>query len=284
MRRLAVVVALLAGTFSFAGPASGQTTHAWIQNGFTASQFVTADRSVASYIFDRSGSYGTSTNGLTAAPTEPYRGTTTAVLRFTSEAQLASDVANRVIPNSTWPNGSYVLYDNESGKKWPTPAAEQRNPEKYMPLFNSVAVRAGFIPVDTPALDLGNTDTTCPKKTHGGSNVSWYEQCHIAGFAVLNGGAHAQVVVQTQSETTSESAFRTLFTDAKSAATGKNKLATVDAEVSKTYGSAAEATRDLQNIGRSAVMGVFVQDTNADAKTPHGWEDTILSTLKGEGW
>ena len=281
--RLLTLVVLLAGALAVAGSASAQTAHAWMQNGFTASKFAHADPPVASYIFKRSGSYGTSTSGPASAPTEPYSATTR-VLRFTSEAQLASDVASKVIPNSTWPRGSYVLYDNESGTKWPTPKAEQQDPEKYMPMFNSVAVSAGFIPVDTPALDLGNTDTTCPKKTHGDSNLSWYEKCHIAGFAVQNGGKRAQVVVQTQSETTSETGFRTLYTDAKSDATGKNASATVYAELSRTYGTAMDATNDLAKIGKGTVMGVYLQDTNTDAGAAAGWEASVLATLKNNGW
>lgn len=283
MRRLLALIALLAGTIALAGPASAQTAHAWMQNGFTASKLVHADPSVGSYIFKRSGSYGTSANGPASAPTEPFSATT-AVLRFTSEAQFASDIARKVIPNSTWPRGSYVLYDNEGGKGWPTPADEQRNPEKYMPMFNSRAVSAGFIPVDTPALDLANTDTTCPKSTHGRNNLHWYEQCHIARFAVENGGSRAQVVVQTQSETTSGSAFRTLYSDAKSDATGSNASSTVYAELSRTYGTAPEAISDLQSIGKNVVMGVYLQDTNTDAGRAGGWESSVLTTLRNMGW
>lgn len=99
------------------------------------------------------------------------------MLRYTSEAQFASDIASGVIPNSIWPNGSYVLYDNEG-------------------------------------LDLGNTDATCPRSTHGGTNLSWYEQCHIARYAVEDGGGGVQVVVQTQSETLTEVDFHTLYTGA----------------------------------------------------------------------
>lgn len=283
MRRLLALSVLLVAAIAQAGPASAQTAHAWMQSGYTARRFVKAAPSVASYIFQRSGSYGTSTSGPATAPTEPY-GATTPVLRYTSEAQFASDVASKVIPDSTWPKGSYVLYDNESGKGWPTPADEQRDPEKYMPMFNSLAARAGFVPVDTPALDLGNTDTTCPKKTHGGSTLSWYEQCHIAGYAVEDGGRGAQVVVQTQSQTTSESDFRTLYTDAKSDALAKNASATVYTELSKTYGTAADAINDLQSLGKGVVMGVYLQDTNADAGKAGGWEDTVLTGLKSDGW
>jgi hypothetical protein len=283
VRSVTALIALLVGVTGLLGHSSARTTHAWMQNGFTASQFVKADSSVASYFFKRSGSYGTSTNGPASSPTEPYSATTP-VLRFTSEAQLASDIASKVIPNSTWPKGSYVLYDNESGSGWPTPADEQRDPEKYMPMFNSAAVKAGFIPVDTPALDRGKTATPGPKGTHGGSNLTWYEQCDIAKYAVADGGSRAQVVVQTQSETTSKSAFAALYNDAKSDATGENASATVYAELSQSYGTAADAVNDLGSVGQSVVMGVYLQDTNADAGQAGGWEGSVLTALKNKGW
>jgi len=263
---------------------AAQATHPVIQNGFTASQFVTADPTVASYWFDRSGAIATSTNGPGQAPTVPYRATTPC-LRYTSEAQFASDIANSVIPNSNWPVGSCVLYDNEGGVGWPTPLAEQQDPEMYMPMFNQAAVNAGFVPITTPGLDLGNTDTTCPKSTHGGTNALWYENCHIAKYAVENSsGTGSGVVVQTQSLTTDQAGYTTLYDDAKTDAAGETAGAVVYAEVSQTYGTALDATNDLQHIGKSQVLGVFVQDTNADAGTAGGWEDTVLTTLDNKGW
>ena len=92
------------------------------------------------------------------------------------------------------------------------------------------------------------------------------------------------MVVQTQSLTTDQSGFTTLYDDAKSDATGQTPGAIVYAEVSQTYDTALDATNDLQHIGKSQVLGILVQDTNADAGTTGGWEDTVLTTLGNKAW
>jgi hypothetical protein len=279
--RRQVAAALVAFLPSLLGSTAvtAATTHSWLQNGFTAANLVSADPTVASYIFNRAGSYGTA--GTTTCPiTEPYSATTR-VLVYTSEARLASDISSGVIPDSCWPRGSSVLYDNEGGATWPTPENEKDAPETYMPLFNKTATAAGFHAIDTPGLDLGNTDETCLKSSHGGTNLSWYERCHIAGYAAMNGASG--LVVQTQSET-GTSNFETLYDDAEADVDGANSAAFLDAEVSINYGTAGDATTDLNSVGSANVDGVFIQGRNADAGTRGGWEDTVLTTLKNDGW
>ena len=288
--RFAVLIAALAAPLFAALPASAAaTTHIWMQQGYTASQYVKGDSTVAQYILDNTGSYGMN-NGVTSAPTVPYPGTSTPALRYTSYAQFTADIANHVIPNASWPKGSVVVYDLEGGKDlngnpW-SPPDEQQDPEMYMPLFNRAAINAGFKPIDTPGLDLGDTDTTCTKASNGGTNVSYFEGCHIAKYAVDSNGTGSVLgmVVQAQTQTADETSYTTLCKDAKADANGENSSAFVLDEVSINYGTALEATNDLQNMGKANVDGVFIQGTNADAATPGGWEDSILTTLYNKGW
>jgi hypothetical protein len=277
---LAAALAALAAPLVAAAPASASgTTHIWMQEASVADIYAQTDGTVASYIFDNSSSYGYG-NSDTAQPVEPYSATTPA-LRYTSYAQFASDIQSGVIGTGTaWPPGSVVIYDLEGGSGF-SPPNEQESPETYMPMFNHLAVENGFEPVDTPGLDLGDTDTTC-MKTAGEDNATWYETCDIASYAVADGALG--LVVQAQSETATESTYTTLCKDAKADASQANSSAFVLDEVSVNYGTPLQATDDLQNMGKANVDGVFIQGSDSDAGTQGGWEDTVLTTLDSKGW
>ena len=270
--RAAVAAAAAASVASFvlhAAPADAATTHNWIQNAQTESVLDKSHPVTAKYFFNRAGSYGTGGSTSSNPITDGLK--TSRVLRFTSYAQFRSDITKGIIPDGTWPAGSWVEYDNEQWSQ--TPVAEQRNPELYMQDFGSLAHQHGFKVFMTPARDLGNVDTACPKKS-GWSNDQWYEKCHIARYAVVDGNG---VVIQSQADTTSLSAFKTLVDDGKADAHAANPSAFVDAELSSTYGTPGQAYAAGSSV---VVSGYFINCSNAKVS----WENSLLSEFKTNGY
>ena len=252
-----------------AAPADAATTHNWIQNAHTESVLDNSHPATARYFFNHAVSYGTGSSTSGNPVTDGLK--TTRVLRFTSYAQFRSDITKGIIPDQTWPAGSWVEYDDEQWSQ--TPAAEQRDPELYLQDFGSLAHQHGFKVFMTPARDLGNTDTACPKKS-GWSNDQWYEKCHIARYAVLDGNG---VVIQSQADTTSLSAFKTLVDDGLADAHGANHSAFVDAELSSTYGTPGQAYAAGSSV---VVSGYFINCSN----TKMSWENSLLGDFKANGY
>ena len=121
--RAAVAAAAAASVASFvlhAAPADAATTHNWIQNAQTESVLDKSHPVTAKYFFNRAGSYGTGGSTSSNPITDGLK--TTRVLRFTSYAQFRSDITKGIIPDGTWPAGSWVEYDNEQWSQ--TPVAE----------------------------------------------------------------------------------------------------------------------------------------------------------------
>lgn len=252
-----------------AAPADAATTHNWIQNAHTESVLDNSHPATARYFFNHAVSYGTGSSTSGNPVTDGLK--TTRVLRFTSYAQFRSDITKGIIPDQTWPAGSWVEYDDEQWSQ--TPAAEQRDPELYLQDFGSLAHQHGFKVFMTPARDLGNTDTACPKKS-GWSNDQWYERCHIARYAVLDGNG---VVIQSQADTTSLPAFKTLVDDGLADAHGANHSAFVDAELSSTYGTPGQAYAAGSSV---VVSGYFINCSN----TKMSWENSLLGDFKANGY
>jgi len=252
-----------------AAPADAATTHNWIQNAHTESVLDNSHPGTARYFFNHAVSYGTGSSTSGNPVTDGLK--TTRVLRFTSYAQFRSDITKGIIPDQTWPAGSWVEYDDEQWSQ--TPAAEQRDPELYLQDFGSLAHQHGFKVFMTPARDLGNTDTACPKKS-GWSNDQWYERCHIARYAVLDGNG---VVIQSQADTTSLPAFKTLVDDGLADAHGANHSAFVDAELSSTYGTPGQAYAAGSSV---VVSGYFINCSN----TKVSWENSLLGDFKANGY
>lgn len=267
----AAVVSAAAATIPMAAatPADAATSHNWIQNAFTESVLDRSDPSTASYFFNRAGSYGTGTSTSSNAIVDKFA--TTPVLRFTSYAQFQSDISKGIIPNKTWPAGSWVEYDNE---KWShTPADEQRDPELYMQDFGKLAHQHKFKALMTPGRDLGNVDTTCRKQS-GWGNDEWYEKCHIAKYAVLDSDG---VVVQSQTDTKNLQAFKTLVNDAKADAAAANPAAFVDAELADGFGTPAQAYAAGSSV---TVSGYFINCSNSNVS----WENSLLNEFEKNGF
>jgi hypothetical protein len=268
-RKLTVLISAIAGAItlpftSTSASASGAATHNIIQFGYTMDKFATADPGAAQYWMDRPGAYATGDPG-------PYEATTS-VHMFDSLSALA-----RTGPRL--PQGSWVMFDIEG---WPaTPRAEQQNPGKAMEQFNTAARGLGLRPIDAPAMDLANTDTACSKKAHGGTRVTWYIECKIAGDAVSGGGDG--VIIQSQAHVGSPE-FGMLVRSARDDAINVNPAAFIDASVSVNHGTAAQVVTALTGVGRHLISGIYVTENNANAAKPGGWEAKVLNGLMAKGW
>jgi hypothetical protein len=264
-------------------PASAATTHHWMGNNYTmTNQFPQGSSTLASYFFNRSASYVTSTSYTSKGVDNGY--STTGCLRYTSEAQLVADVTNGVIPNATYPAGSCLVYDNEA---WSfTPTIEQQKPQTYMPAFAAEAASIGDFSLETPALDLGNVATDCPKSSHGGTNVLWYENCHMAKYALIGAAAGSGVVTQTQSQIGNQATFGTLCKDGVNDAHGQMAGSIAMCEFSHTYdtGTGSVTYNAVESVGKANVDGWYISDDNADAANPSGWLVNVMNHLDSNGW
>src|ERR1043165_2954985 len=101
-----------------------------------------------------------------------------ATMYYSPHAQFQADPASGAI---TYPY-KWVMYDPEGWAN--TPAAEQKDPVKYLGLFASLAHSRGYKVIETPARDLGNVATVCALNTAIGENLDqWYVRCKIAAAA-----------------------------------------------------------------------------------------------------
>jgi hypothetical protein len=256
-------------------------------NNYTmTNQFPLGSATQASYFFNQAASYVTSTSYTSKGVDNGY--VTTGCLRYTSEAQLVADVNNGVIPNTTYPAGSCLVYDNEAWTQ--TPTAEQQDPETYMPAFAAEAASIGDYSIETPALDLGNVSnyvgSPCAKSSHGGTNVSWYEQCHIAKYALMGAAAGSGEVTQSQSQIGTQATFDTLCKDGVADAHGQMAGSIAMCEFSHTYdtGTGSTTYNAVESVGKANVDGWYISDDNADASSPTGWLVNVMSHLNTNGW
>lgn len=160
------------------------------------------------------------------------------ILRFTSEATFAADVGK--INKSVF---KYVLYDIEDGNG--TPLNEAKQPRQFMSSFNQVAANNGFIPVITPARDLGNVALDCAK--HSGENLdAWSLRCTLWGHAAVNMPTGGIVVIQSQVDTPNLTAFKNLVSGGLSEI-AQHPAATGWDEISTTYGTDAQRVTALES-------------------------------------
>jgi hypothetical protein len=269
LRRAAAAVPLallLAAPASPAAPAA--TSLVWMQNAWTVHKLNQSYPATASAYFGRPGSYGTGS----AATADPVLDgfAATPVLRYTSYAQFSSDVSAGVIPDATWPPGSWVEYDIEAWSA--TPVAEQQDPERFMQMFGELAHSSGLRVVMTPARDLGNTDTTCVKS---GTNNDWYVTCGIAQIAATYADG---LVVQDQANTLDLAAYDGLYDTAAAQAAAANPFCWVATELSDNYGTPAQAVAAFESL--TSPQGSFLNVANPDV----GWENQVLTSLQAAGY
>jgi hypothetical protein len=260
---LAAAAAILPGSASAAAQATSRLS--WVANGWDIHELDELDPATAAYFYDTPASYGTSPNP--AAPTVKDKFTTTAAADFDSYAQFAADLADGAIS----PAFGWVMYDPEDWAN--TPVDEQQDPGKYLKLFGQLAHANGYKVIEAPARDLGNVDTACPKES-GETLDKWYIRCGIAGEAAVDSDI---VLVQTQVDTTTLASYDWLFSNAADQISRNNPACGAYAEVSTSYGTAAQMAAAAQSV---TADGFYV--SVSDSTIPQA--DQFLEAMEADGY
>jgi hypothetical protein len=241
---------LAAAIGSSAALAATTPARNWIGTGWNVHLSYQADPATTRHFFGASTSYGTGPNNAATPVTDGL--SSSATMYYSSYAQFQADLSSGAI---TYPY-KWVMYDPEGWAN--TPAAEQKDPVKYLGLFASLAHSRGYKFIETPARDLGNVATVCPLNTKTGENLDqWYVRCKIAAAAA----ADDVYVLQDQVNTTNIPEYQWLFNQARAQALAANAKVQVDAEVSTNYGTAdqmATAARSIPN-----ASGFYISTTSA---------------------
>ena len=230
--------------------ASASTTDNWIMTGWNIHQLDQLSPATANHFFNTSGSYATGPSTSTSPVSDGF--TTSGVLVYTSYAQFASDIANHAIA----PSYQWVMYDSEYWSA--TPVNEQQNPALYMQEFGQLAHANGLKVIEAPGRDLGLVPGSACPETPGESLDHWYLRCNIPGAAAASADV---VVVQDQVNTTNPAEFDNLYSSSESQAQAANPQVVVDAELSTSYGTAAQ----MATAAKSAhTQGIYVNTTTPE--------------------
>jgi hypothetical protein len=254
----------LAVLASLASNSAGAATapRNWIGTGWNVHLSYQADPATTRHFFGASTSYGTGPNNAATPVTDGL--SSSATMYYSSYAQFQADLSSGAI---TYPY-KWVMYDPEGWAN--TPAAEQKDPVKYLGLFASLAHSRGYKVIETPARDLGNVATICPLNTRTGENLDqWYVRCKIAA-----GAANADVyVLQDQVNTTNIPEYQWLFNQARAQAIAANPAVLVDAEVSTNYGDASDMAAAAQSVPKA--NGFYVSMTSPSIAEAGDFFDTM---------
>ena len=224
--------------------ASASTTTNWIMTGWNIHQLDQLSPATANHFFNTFGSYATGPSTSTSPVSDGF--TTSSVLAYASYAQFASDIANHAISSSY----QWVMYDPEywSG----TPVNEQQNPALYMQEFGKLAHANGLKVIETPGRDLGLVPGSACAQKPSENLDQWYLRCNIAASAAASADV---VVVQDQVNTTNPAEFSYLYNSSRSQAQAANPQVVVDAEVSTTYGTAAQMATAAES---AHAQGIYI--------------------------
>jgi hypothetical protein len=253
---------LAAAIGSSAALAATTPARNWIGTGWNVHLSYQADPATTRHFFGASTSFGTGPNNAATPVTDGL--SSSATMYYSSYAQFQADLSSGAI---TYPY-KWVMYDPEGWAN--TPAAEQKDPVRYLGLFASLAHSRGYKVIETPARDLGNVATICPLNTRTGENLDqWYVRCKIAA-----GAANADVyVLQDQVNTTNIPEYQWLFNQARAQAIAANPAVLVDAEVSTNYGDASDMAAAAQSVPKA--NGFYVSMTSPSIAEAGDFFDTM---------
>jgi len=230
-------------------PASAATapTGNWVMTGWNIHQLNQLSPALASHFFNTPRAYATGPNTGASPVADGFA--TAGVLVYNSYAQFAADLAaGAIAPSYTW-----VMYDPEYWAA--TPPNEQQNPAQYLQEFGQLAHANGLKVIEAPGRDLALVPGAACPAARGETLDHWYLRCNIPAAAAADAD---MVVVQDQVHTTSPAAFDALYTATRAAAQAANPAITVDAEVSTTYGTAAQ----MATAAKSAhADGIYINAT-----------------------
>lgn len=197
-----------------------------------------------------------------APGTLPSGYTTTPMLKYTSYAQLQTDLGvGGTTPASqgyTW-----LMYDPEfeddgaGGNAWPTPMAEADDPWTYMADFVTLAHAHGYKVALAPARDLGNNASSVQPNTFG-SLDAWYEGTGIATAMAGADICHVQNQVDTTTLTAYDGLWNDSYTKVQTAAPGS----VVTAAVSTNFGTPAQMAAAAMSV---PARGYWLNSTTATA-------------------
>jgi len=271
-RAAAAITGGLAALAVLASVGSGAASAAtaprnWIGTGWNVHLTYQTDPATTRHFFSTATSFGTGPSGTASPVTDGL--STSATLYYSSYAQFTADLGSGAI---TYPY-KWVMYDPEGWAN--TPAAEQKDPVKYLGLFAAAAHQHGYKVIETPARDLGNVATVCALNTAIGENLDqWYVRCKIAAAA-----AAADVyVLQDQVNTTNITEYDWLFSQARAQATAANPAVQVDAEVSTNYGTADQMAAAAQSVPKAS--GFYLSTTSAGITQT----DQFLQKMQAAGY
>jgi hypothetical protein len=257
--------AILGPVLSSAAPASAANGPGWLMGAGTLAGVAAQDPSITSQLLNTPSTYGTGAS-LTANPIQSGL-SSTPVLSYSSYAQFSSDIANG---NICFPY-QWVLYDPEEWSA--TPVNEQQNPIKYMTLFGQLAHANGLKVIMAPALDLAYVQGSVLPRLKGESGPAWYTRVNIAGAAANAGDI---VTVQNESQTTTLSAYDSMYNTAATQARTANPGVQVFAEVSTLNGTPQQMTTAAQSI---TADGYYVAAPNAATQA-----DQFLQNMQAAGY
>jgi hypothetical protein len=263
----ALAAAAAAATLG-AAPASAATTPTgnWVMTGWNIHQLNHLSPALASHFFNTPSSYATGPSTAASPVADGFAAT--GVLVYNSYAQFAADLANHAIAASY----GWVMYDPEY---WAlTPRAEQQNPAAFMQQFGQLAHAHGLKVIEAPGRDLAMAPGAACPAARGETLDHWYLRCDIPGAAAADAD---MVVVQDQVHTTSPAAFDALYTATRALAQAANPQIITDAEVSTTYGTAAQ----MATAATSAhADGIYINATTATL----GKTKSFLHAMQAAGY
>jgi hypothetical protein len=242
----AVTAGLAAATLGLA-PASAATTSNWVLTVWNIHQLNHLSPALASHFFNTPSSYATGPLTATSPVSDGFAAT--GVLVYNSYARFAADLASHAIsPGYTW-----VMYDPEYWAQ--TPLTEQQNPALAMQQFGQLAHAHGLKVIQAPGRDLALVPGAACPQARGETLDRWYLRCNIPGAAAAAGD---MVVVQDQVNTTNPAEFDYLYNSARAEAQAANPQVITDAEVSTTYGTAAQMATAAKSANAD---GIYINAT-----------------------
>jgi hypothetical protein len=243
----AVLAAGAAAATLGVSPASAAIAGNWVMTGWNIHQLDQLSPATASHFFNTPSSYATGPLAATSPVSDGFA--TSSVLVYSSYAQFAADVASHAIA----PSYGWVMYDPEFWAQ--TPLNEQQDPALYLQEFGQLAHANGLKVIEAPARDLAMVPgAACPQVA--GENLDhWFLRCDLPGAAAADAD---MVVVQDQVNTTNPAEFDFLYSNSRAQAQAANPAVVVDAEVSTTYGTAAQMAAAAKSAGAD---GIYINAT-----------------------
>lgn len=210
-------------------------TLGWIASSGSIFGMDAIDRPTTKHFFSTATSF--CTGGNPAANPVPGGYATSAVMSYSSYAQLSSDISGGAITGPF----AWLMYDNEN---WAgTPTGEKQDPPTYMTSFGALAHTHGFKVIHAPARDLSTVTGTLYPKNPGETDDQWYLRVIATPAA-----ASCDILLLQNESYQGTATYASLLARVFAAARAVNPDAMVYSEVSTSNGTAAQMTAAAQSV------------------------------------